>query len=568
MMNSIYIDTLGCFKNIEDSERAAGLLRASGFDLAGAPEDADVIIVNTCGFIEDAKRESIDRVLELAAHKAHGAKLIVSGCLSQRYPDEIFVEIPEADAVIGVNEYERLPEIVAALLEGETPGDSTSARRTLRADCEAEPEYRTLRTDGEAEPGRRILRTDGAPGILTGPRVRTDAGATAYLKIAEGCDNRCAYCAIPMIRGPYRSVPMEALTGEAASLAASGVRELVLIAQDVSAYGADIYEKYALPKLLGELAGEAAKGAEEVRSEVGEAAKGAGKVRSEVGEVAKENGKSNTGVGEAAKGAGEPNPGIEWLRLMYCYEERVTDELIAAIAAHPSVCNYIDIPLQHISDAVLKRMGRRSTHASIEATIAKLRAAIPDIAIRTTFMTGFPGETEEDFDELMDFAMAQRFERLGVFAYSPEDGTRAADMPDQIPREIAEERRDALMRQQVGISLEKNKAFIGRTLKVLVEALDTDETQDTEVTGYTGRTNVDNSPDRTAYDALQENGNHTGEQTITYTGRTEYDAPEIDGAVIFTSTKPLPIGTFAEVLITDAMDYDLVGQAKKEPRFL
>jgi ribosomal protein S12 methylthiotransferase len=438
----VYIDTVGCYKNVEDSERAAGLIEASGYEIADSPDDADVIVVNTCGFIEDAKRESIDRILELSEHRERGARLVVSGCLSQRYPDEIFEEIPEADAVIGVNEYERLPDIISKI-------------------------------HGDA-PGLRIRVTDGKPSVLTGKRRILTPGATAYLKVAEGCDNRCAYCAIPMIRGPYRSVPMEILAREAALLTSGGVRELVLIAQDVSAYGSDIYGRYALPELLGKLA--------------------------------------RAGEAEAP----------EWIRLMYCYEERVTDELIDAIARLDNVCKYIDIPLQHVSDGVLSRMGRRSTRKSIERTVDRLRAAVPDIAIRTTFMTGFPGETEDDFAELMDFAAERRFERLGVFAYSAEDGTRAAEMDDQVPRETAEERRDALMTQQVDISLETNRRLIGRALTVLVEG---------------------------------------AEDGTTFVGRTQYDAPEIDGEVVFSSPSPIGIGSFARVLITDAMDYDLVGEA-------
>jgi ribosomal protein S12 methylthiotransferase len=439
----VYIDTVGCYKNVEDSERAAGLLEAAGHVIVATPDEADVIVVNTCGFIEDAKRESIDRILELAEHRERGAKLVVSGCLSQRYPDEIFEEIPEADAVIGVNEYGRLPDIISKI-------------------------------HGDA-PGRRIRVTDGKPSVLTGKRRILTPGATAYLKVAEGCDNRCAYCAIPMIRGPYRSVPMETLAGEVASLTGAGARELVLIAQDVSAYGSDIYGRYALPELLEKL----------------------------------------------AHPAGEADA-PEWIRLMYCYEERVTDELIDAIARLDNVCKYIDIPLQHVSDGVLSRMGRRSTRKSIERTVDRLRSAVPGIAIRTTFMTGFPGETEDDFAELMDFAAERGFERLGVFAYSAEDGTRAAGMDDQVPRETAEERRDALMTQQMEISLEAGRRLIGRTLTVLVEGAE-DET--------------------------------------TFVGRTERDAPEIDGEVVFSSPSPIGIGSFARVLITDAMDYDLVGEA-------
>jgi ribosomal protein S12 methylthiotransferase len=295
---------------------------------------------------------------------------------------------------------------------------------------------------------------------------------------------------------------MEELLGEAARLAAAGVRELVLIAQDVSAYGSDIYGRYALPELLDGLAGLGGQDCAAVERERG----------------------TNAASTDAAAAAisDESSRAFTWLRLMYCYEERVTDELIETIARHSNICHYIDLPLQHVSDSVLARMGRRSTRESIERTIAKLRAAVPDIAIRTTFMTGFPGETEEDFAELMDFAAEQRFERLGVFAYSPEEGTRAAAMPDQVPQGAAEERRDALMQRQLDISLEANRGLIGRALNVLVE-------------------------DR--------------EDETTYVGRTEYDAPEIDGAVIFSSQTPVSNGAYATVRITDAMDYDLVGEA-------
>ncbi|MDR1042563.1 MAG: radical SAM protein [Clostridiales Family XIII bacterium] len=474
----VYIDTIGCYKNVEDSERAAGLLEAAGHAMAATPDEADVIVVNTCGFIEDAKRESIDRILELAEHRERGAKLVVSGCLSQRYPDEIFEEIPEADAVIGVNEYGRLPDIISKI-------------------------------HGEA-PERRIRMTDGKPSVLTGERRILTPGATAYLKVAEGCDNRCAYCAIPMIRGPYRSVPMETLVREAASLSGGGMRELVLIAQDVSAYGSDIYGRYALPELLEKLAHAGESDATEWMShgDTGLALRDVHiAAESDAPELARHDAESDAPA---------------WIRLMYCYEERVTDELIDAIARLDNVCKYIDIPLQHISDGVLARMGRRSTRKSIEGVLDRLHAAVPDIAIRTTFMTGFPGETEDDFTELMDFAAERKFERLGVFAYSAEDGTRAAGMDDQIPRELAEERRDALMTQQVDISLETNKRLIGRALTVLVE---------------------------------------DAEDETTFVGRTQYDAPEIDGEVVFSSPSPVGVGSFARVLVTDAMDYDLVGEA-------
>lgn len=450
----IYFDTLGCFKNQEDSERAAGLLEEAGHSITDEAGLADVLIVNTCGFIEDAKRESLARILELAEEKDN-RKLIVTGCLTQRYSDELFEEIPEADALLGVNDYARLPNIIDELFAG-----------------------------------GRLLCAGGEEGVLTGKRHLFEPGATAYLKIAEGCDNRCSYCAIPAIRGGYRSVPEELLVDEAVRLAEGGASELVLIAQDVSAYGIDLYGEYTLPRLLRRLCL----------------------------------------IG-----------GVEWIRLMYCYEERITDELIDVISSEPKVCKYIDIPLQHASDDVLRRMGRRSSRAHIGATLAKLRSRVPQIAVRTTFMTGFPGETEDDFAELMDFASRQRFDRLGVFAFSPEDGTRAADMADQIPMDIAEERRDMLMRQQMDISLEKNRALVGQTLRVLVTGAES------EVTEFAEAGTDDVFGNRT-----------TG--VFVYTGRTEYDAPEIDEEVIFSSDTPLEIGTFTSIRINDAMDYDLVGR--------
>jgi ribosomal protein S12 methylthiotransferase len=490
----IYFDTLGCFKNQEDSERAAGLLEAVGHSITEDAAAADVLIVNTCGFIEDAKRESLARIFELADEK-DDRKLIVTGCLTQRYSGELFGELPEADAILGVNDYGRLPEIIEKLCNNKLDSatsrrmtgdvDSATSRRMtgdldsatsrrMTGDLECHPACSEAESQDPSCNHDRFLYVDGVEGVLNGPRhLFLPGSATAYLKVAEGCDNRCAYCAIPAIRGGYRSVPEDLLFDEAVRLAAGGARELVLIAQDVSAYGIDLYHEYTLPRLLKRLC---------------------------------------------------LTDGVEWIRLMYCYEERITDELIDVMAAEPKICKYIDIPLQHASDDVLKRMGRRSTRAHIEVTIAKLRSRVPDIAVRTTLMTGFPGETEADFEELMEFAAAQRFERLGVFAFSPEDGTRAADMDDQILQDVAEARRDALMMQQMDISLERNRALVGRRLRVLV--VDSDD------------------------DAKEG----------VYTGRTEYDAPEIDEEVIFSSEEPLDVGTFATILITDAMDYDLVGR--------
>ena len=440
-MAKVYIDTLGCPKNLEDSERAAGLLAAEGHELVREESDADVIMINTCGFIEDARRESIDRIFQILPQRDEGKKIIVSGCLTQRYGEELFEELPEADAMIGVNDYGKLPGLVSELL-----GGGETARR---------------------------LETGSAEGVLTGPRLALEGGsATRYLKIAEGCSNRCSYCAIPMIRGPFRSIPRETVLNEAEKLAGEGAKELILIAQDVSAYGGDIYGMDAnpLPELL----------------------KGLCLIE-----------------------------GIRWIRLMYCYEERITPSLMDIMAKEEKICPYIDIPLQHCSNRILKAMNRRSTKKGIEDKIALIRARVPGIAIRTTLITGFPGENEDDFAQLEDFVQEQRFERLGVFAFSPEEGTPAADFPDQVPEEVARERRESLMLRQLDISLEQNGKKVGSVM-----------------------------------DALAEESDDEG----VYVGRTAFDAPDIDNSVVFSSESPVAPGEFVRVKIIDAMDYDLIGE--------
>lgn len=434
---NIYMETLGCLKNFNDSETAAGILEHAGHRIIRSPEEADVVIVNTCGFINDAKTESIERIFQMADCKKEGAVLAVTGCLSQRYADELYEEMPEVDLFLGVNDYERLPSI----LENFTKG----TRKKYHSDYSriyAESSFRKL----------------------------ADNPYTATLKIAEGCNNVCAYCVIPKIRGKYRSRTQEAILSEARMLAENGCRELILIAQDVTAYGMDLYGGYVLSKLLRKLC----------RIE-----------------------------------------GIAWIRLMYCYEDRITDELVQVMKEEEKICPYIDIPLQHISDSVLKAMNRRSTSAGIRRTIEKLRKEIPDIHIRTTFITGFPGETEDDFEELLSFAEDTGFERLGVFTYSQEEGTPAAEMDDQVDEEVKAQRRDAIMRAQLEISLKSNQAKIGKTLRVLVEEKDEDG---------------------------------------SYIGRTVWDAPEIDNAVLFTSDRNLTPGEFTDVEITDAFDYDLAGR--------
>lgn len=428
----IYIETLGCPKNFNDSQVVGGILEEAGHQVTDEVRDADAIMVNTCGFINDAKKESIQCIFDMAAYDK---MLIVSGCLSQRYGDELFEEMPEVDIFLGVNDYEQLPEILAGHEQG---------RRE---------KYLNL-YEKEMETGAR--RLDANPYSST-------------IKISEGCDNHCTYCVIPSIRGPYRSRPKEEIMAEAESLAIAGTKEIILIAQDSTAYGIDLYGGYVLHELVSELC----------------------KVE-----------------------------GISWIRLMYCYEERLTDELIEVMAREEKVCNYLDMPLQHASDKILKSMNRRSSRRKIQESIGKLRRAMPDIHIRTTLITGFPGEGEEEFEELLDFVEEVRFERLGVFTYSPEEGTPAAEMEEQVEEKIKDERKDAIMRRQMEISLEKNREKIGQTLEVLVE----------------GR---------------EEDG--------SYYGRSRYDAPEIDNQVLFISRRDLQPGDLVLVKIEDAFDYDLTG---------
>ncbi|NBH61081.1 30S ribosomal protein S12 methylthiotransferase RimO [Anaerotruncus sp. 80] len=430
----IYIETLGCPKNFNDSQVAAGILENENHIIVNEPEDADIIMVNTCGFINDAKTESIEKILEMAEYKADGKKLVVSGCLSQRYADDLYKEMPEVDLFVGVNEYEKLPELFSSL----------STRAVVCSNCVSD-----------------VLESQA--------RKLSENPYTATIKIAEGCNNICAYCIIPKIRGKYRSKREEDILNEAEQLAAAGCKELILIAQDVTYYGKDLYGELRLAKLLKKLC----------------------KI-----------------------------DGIKWIRLMYCYEDRITDELIKVMAEEEKICNYLDIPIQHGSDSVLRAMNRRSTAASITDTLKRLRTAIPDIHIRTTLIVGFPGETEEDYETLVEFIEKEKFERLGVFSYSQEENTPAGEMENQVDEEIKAERLDGIMRRQIEISLESNQAKVGKTLEVLVEE-------------------------------MEEEG--------SFIGRTRYDAPEIDNAVIFTSSRNLLPGDMVKVLIQDAFDYDLVG---------
>ncbi len=435
---NIYLETLGCPKNSNDSEMAAGLLEQSGHKMVNSPVESDVMIVNTCGFINDAKKESIDKIFEMAEFKELEDKkrlLIVSGCLSKRYAEDLFKEMPEVDVFIGVNEYDKLPKIL----------EEHDKKREIHV-CECNKEFLEIKA-------RKIQ----------------EKPYTATIKIAEGCDNICAYCIIPHIRGHFRSRKEENILQEAEQLAESGCKELILIAQDVTAYGYDLYGEFRLAKLVKKLC-----------------------------KIEK----------------------LQWIRLMYCYEDRITDELIDVMKSEEKVCHYLDIPIQHSSDKILKLMNRRSTNKSIISTINKLKSAMPDINIRTTLITGFPGETKKEFDELYDFVDEMKFERLGVFAYSKEEGTPAATMEGQVRSDVKEKRKDSIMRLQLEISLESNQNKIGKTMDVLVEEQDQDG---------------------------------------AYVGRTQYDAPEIDNSVIFKSDKVLEPGDMVKVQITDAFDYDLVG---------
>lgn len=432
---TVFIDTLGCPKNFNDSEYAAGILEKNGYKVIDTPENADIIIVNTCGFIGDAKVESIEHIFEMNEARKDGCKLVVSGCLSQRYADELKEEIPEADYFIGVNQYDKLPDIL----------EDMSERKVMTDACDLDYLEKNV-------------------------RKFADNPYTATIKIAEGCDNKCTYCIIPKIRGKYRSKRMEDILSEAQELANAGCKELILIAQDVTYYGKDLYGKFVLPELLKKLCN---------------------------------------------------IDGIKWIRLMYCYDERISDELIEVMASEEKICKYIDIPLQHASDRVLKAMRRQSNRDSIRNTISKLKSAMPDIHIRTTLIVGFPGETEDDYNELLDMVESEKFARLGVFSYSQEEDTVAGEMEMQIDEETKKERLDGVMRRQMYISSESNRAKIGKVFEVIVDGIDEDG---------------------------------------AYIGRTRYDAPEIDNSVIFTSKNRLFAGDIVNVNITDSFDYDIVGE--------
>ena len=437
--------SLGCDKNLVDSEHMLGLLNQGGFSLTGEEQKADVIVVNTCCFIEDAKKESIENILEVASYKENGSckALIVTGCMAQRYKDEILNEISEVDAVVGTTSYDKIVEIANSVLT-----------------------QKGIKTQTFDIIDREML--DGMPRILT------TAGYFAYVKIAEGCDKHCTYCIIPKLRGKYRSRKMDKIKKEVQKLANDGVSEIILVAQDTTEYGRDLNDE-TLTKLIQEIS---------------------------------------------------PIEGIEWIRILYCYPESITDELIEEIKTNPKVCKYLDIPIQHASTSVLRRMARKSSLEQLKERLGKLRQEIPNIALRTTLIVGFPGETEEDFEILYNFVKEMRFDRLGVFTYSQEEDTPAASFNDQIPENIKAKRRDSIMALQHSISSELTAQKIGKTMKVLIEGKITDED--------------------------------------VYIGRTYQDAPEIDGEVFVEYEGELISGDFVDVRITASNDYDLIGEIVDE----
>ena len=447
MTKKVAFVSLGCDKNTVDSEIMLTLLTEHGYEITKQDEEAQAIVINTCAFIQDAQEESINTIIEMGQYKTEGKceALIVTGCLAQRYADEIFQELPEVDAVVGTGSYEKIVEVMDALLEQH----QTRIRKTDQLEKRDLSYYR---------------RTVSTPGYYE------------YLKIAEGCDNRCTYCIIPKLRGAYRSRRKEDILQEARDLASEGVKELMVVAQDITRYGQDRADGYRLPDLLKDLC----------------------KV-----------------------------DGIQWIRLLYCYPEEVSDELIETMRAEPKIVPYIDIPIQHCSNTVLKRMGRRHTKETLERVIEKLRSAMPDIAIRTTLITGFPGETEEEFQEMVDFVKESRFDRLGVFPYSQEEGTPAALLPDQIDETVKQQRQAQLMELQKEISEEASAQMVGKELVALIE----------------GR--------------IPGEG---GEDYEVYSARTYRDAPDIDGFIFITASEDLRSGDLVRCRVTGAFEYDLTGE--------
>lgn len=439
--------SLGCDKNLVDSEVMLGELGRRGYSFTEDETEADIIVVNTCCFINDAKEESVNTILEMAQYKAEGSckALIVTGCLAERYRQEIIDEIPEVDAVLGTTSFDAICEAVDEALGGHKLQRYDDLHKLVKAD---------------------------------GERILTTGGHYAHLKIAEGCDKHCTYCIIPKIRGTYRSVPMEQLIAEAEQLVSRGVRELILVAQETTLYGVDIYGKKSLHKLLRELC----------------------KI-----------------------------PGLYWLRIQYCYPEEIYDELIETIAEEPKICHYLDLPIQHANDAILKRMGRRTTKAQLIEKIEKLREAVPDIALRTTLIAGFPGETPEAHEEMMQFVNDMEFDRLGCFAYSAEEDTPAAGFADQVAQELKETWRDEIMELQSEVCADLAEDMIGKELYVMVEGKVADEP--------------------------------------AYIGRTYKDAPGVDGYIFIQTGEALMSGDFVKVKVTGAIDYDLIGEIADENEF-
>jgi len=432
--------SLGCDKNLVDTEVMLGMLASRGYEMTNDEQEADIIVINTCCFIHDAKEESIQNILEMAEYKKNGSAkaLIVTGCMAERYRQEILDEIPEVDEVLGTTAYDRILDAVDAALAGQ--------HEVMTADLDALPLPETK-------------------------RLVTTGGNFAYLKIAEGCDKHCTYCIIPKIRGNFRSVPMERLLKEAQDLAEQGVKELILVAQETTLYGKDLYGEKSLPKLLRELC----------------------KIS-----------------------------GIRWIRILYCYPEEITDELIQVMKEEPKICHYLDLPIQHANDTILKRMGRRTSKQELIGIVQKLRKEIPDICLRTTLITGFPGETQEQHEEVMEFIDALEFDRLGAFTYSPEEDTPAATFEDQIDEEVKEDRQADIMELQQEIAFDKAEDMIGREVLVMIEGKVADEN--------------------------------------AYVGRTYRDAPNVDGLIFINTDVELISGDFAKVKVTGALDYDLIGE--------
>ena len=431
--------SLGCDKNLVDTEVMLGMLASRGYEMTNDEQEADIIVINTCCFIHDAKEESIQNILEMAEYKKNGSAkaLIVTGCMAERYRQEILDEIPEVDEVLGTTAYDRILDAVDAALAGQ--------HEVMTADLDALPLPETK-------------------------RLVTTGGHFAYLKIAEGCDKHCTYCIIPKIRGNFRSVPMERLLKEAQDLAEQGVKELILVAQETTLYGKDLYGEKSLPKLLRELC----------------------KIS-----------------------------GIRWIRILYCYPEEITDELIQVMKEEPKICHYLDLPIQHANDTILKRMGRRTSKQELIDIVQKLRKEIPDICLRTTLITGFPGETQEQHEEVMEFIDTLEFDRLGAFTYSPEEDTPAATFEDQIDEEVKEDRQADIMELQQEIAFDKAEDMIGREVLVMIEGKVADEN--------------------------------------AYVGRTYRDAPNVDGLIFINTDVELISGDFAKVKVTGALDYDLIG---------